>query len=242
MKKKYEIKYHILEENYWWFVGRRDFILKLLEYQNRNSQLLDIGCAGGSLIKALGKRGFSNISGIDISEKAIKLCKKRGAMSVAVMEGTKLAFSDGAFDIVVASDILEHMENDLRALKEWKRVLKPSGKLIAFVPAFNALWSSHDDINLHYRRYSLSELRRLLKSAGFEIERGSYWNFIVFFPFFLLTIWRKLYNKKKPDDNLYNFNAKVNASLLRLLKFENWLLRFFNFPVGISAFVIAKKK
>jgi SAM-dependent methyltransferase len=160
------------------------------------------------------------------------------------MDGSKPAFGDGQFDIVIASDVLEHIEDEQKALKEWNRILKPAGKLIVFVPAFKILWSKHDEANHHYRRYSKLDLIRVLEKAQFEIDRSSYWNFILFFPTSLVRLVQRIVSKygQKSGDQLVELNRVANKILVYLVKTENILLKVLNFPVGISVFATASKK
>ena len=127
MEPIFESKYHLLEKNHWWFVSRRDIIFTLLEQLKvgKEKKILDIGCSGGILIESLRDQGYINIHGIDISEKAIDVCKTRGINTVLVSPGEATNFSDNEFDVIIASDILEHIEDDNKALNEWYRILKP---------------------------------------------------------------------------------------------------------------------
>jgi SAM-dependent methyltransferase len=244
MDEAYELKYHVQEEKHWWFESRRNIIINLLKKTDRNSTILEIGCSGGQLIQALNRRGFKNVQGIDISQQAIDLCRQKDIHDVFVMDGSKPAFGDGQFDIVIASDVLEHIEDEQKALKEWNRILKPAGKLIVFVPAFKILWSKHDEANHHYRRYSKLDLIRVLEKAQFEIDRSSYWNFILFFPTSLVRLVQRIVSKygQKSGDQLVELNRVANKVLVYLVKTENILLKVLNFPVGISVFATASKK
>ncbi|MFH1456927.1 MAG: class I SAM-dependent methyltransferase [Patescibacteria group bacterium] len=245
MDKLYESKYYRLEENYWWFIARRDIIIKLIKKIgiDKTDKILDIGCSGGPLINSLKHNGFINIYGIDISMDAINLCKKRGLNNVTVMDGKKTQFKNEDFDVIIASDILEHIKNDHSALLEWYRLLKPNGKLILFVPAFDFLWSGHDKINKHYRRYNKSSLIKRLGETQFKVLRISYWNFILFFPIYLLRTFQHfmLKNEGEPQDQLYELHSLANKILIVLLKTENFFLKYFNFPTGVSVFTICRK-
>ena len=174
MEESYASQYHELEEKYWLFRGRRDIIYKLIKDYKRDTEILDIGCSIGVLIGSLKGRGFKRLRGIDIDEKAIEICRQKGIIDIRVADAEKTGFKDQQFDIVIASDVLEHIKDEDKALLEWHRILKSGGKLIAFVPAFKFLWSKHDEVNLHYRRYSKSSLIEVLKKNGFSIERSSY--------------------------------------------------------------------
>jgi SAM-dependent methyltransferase len=244
MDQAYETKYHVQEDKHWWFKARRDIVLKLLQKSDPNSKILEIGCSGGPLIQALNERGYQDVHGIDISRDAIDLCRLRNIHKVFVMDGSLPAFKDGHFDIVIASDVLEHIEDEEKALSEWNRILKPTGRLIVFVPAFELLWSKHDEANHHFRRYSKSELTRVLKKADFEITRSSYWNFLLFSPTSLVRLIQRICSNRwqnRRGDQLLEVNSILNEFLFNLIKAENVILRLVNFPVGVSIFATAAK-
>jgi SAM-dependent methyltransferase len=238
MEKAYESKYHSLEKTYWWFVARRDMMLRLARSAEKQARILDIGCASGQMMQLLKANGFSNITGIDVSKDAILACKDYGIRNVLVMDAKGLAFPDSSFDAILASDVLEHIKDDAAALCDWNRALAHGGRLIIFVPAFDFLWSRHDDTNQHHCRYSKSELLRLLRQAGFSVERVSYWNFGLFFPIYLA----RLLKKNSGGDDLRKINPATNKLLTGLLKLENHLLSLTNFPVGVSLFAVCRKK
>ena len=244
MDVSFEKKYHELEGRHWWFVGRRDFIGRLLKKEPKDSAILDIGCSGGPLMKFLSENKFRNIFGIDTSQSAIDLCKSRGIANVLVKDATNTQFEAETFNIVIASDVLEHIKEERAALAEWQRILKKGGKLIIFVPAFNFLWSAHDTANHHFRRYTNTQLSVLLKECGFEIIRSSYWNFFLFFPASLVRLTKRLLpeNKVQAHDELNLLPFLINYFLICLLKLENWLAAKINLPVGVSVFVVARKK
>ena len=243
MDKEYELKYHKLEENYWWFRARRKTVLSLVKQLNlsKDSKILEIGCSGGPLISILRDEGYINVFGIDLSENAIEVCKERGIENTFVMDAVQMGFLDNEFDLIIASDILEHIEDDSKALKEWNRVLKTNGRLIVFVPAFQLLWSSHDEINHHYRRYSKQLLLNRLKSTSFGVVRSSYWNFTLFFPSFFVRVVPNLFRKSTINsDQLYAINPFINRFLLSLLSMENKMYKL-NFPIGVSVYSVCKK-
>jgi len=139
----------------------------LLEKENRAARILDIGCGGGPLLLELIKKGLINIYGIDISTNAISKCKERGLDNVLVMDGNSPDFEKATFDIIIASDSLEHLENDVQALDNWNKILQTDGQLIVFVPAFNFLWSGHDAVNHHYRGYTSGKLKAKITETFF---------------------------------------------------------------------------
>jgi 2-polyprenyl-3-methyl-5-hydroxy-6-metoxy-1,4-benzoquinol methylase len=245
VKKEYEDQYHRLEEKHWWFQGRRHLVrgLVLQAHPDRAGRILELGCAGGPLIHQLHADGYPHVTGIDISAEAIAVCRQRGLTDTHVMDAQKLAFPDESFDVLTASDVLEHLADAPRAVCEWRRVLKPEGVLIVFVPAFQFQWSEHDRINQHFKRYRRPELRRLLADNGFQVVRSSYWNFLLFWPVALIRLIRRL----RPKDEAFAGDirpapALLNRALTRLLRCENaLLLRGLNFPVGVSVMAVGRK-
>ncbi|TGE20600.1 class I SAM-dependent methyltransferase [Hymenobacter aquaticus] len=248
MHPTYEQAYHQLEEQHWWFVARREAVFNQIQQLNLppSARILEIGCSGGPLMLALRAAGYQNLHGIDVSEVGIRVAQSRGLTNVAVMDGAHLEFADNSFDLVIASDVLEHIENEQQALSEWRRVLCPKGQLIVFVPAFKSLWSRHDEVNYHFRRYSLPQLRAVVEQSGLGISRASYWNSALFFPAAVMRLaQRTLTSKNKAatdSGDLQILPGFLNGTLLTLLRAENQLFRRFKLPVGISAFVLATKK
>lgn len=244
MEVDFEKKYHDVETNHWWFKSRRKYLIDLLKNVSKDSKILDIGCSSGVFLKDLENLGFdsNNLFGIDISEKAILNSKKNGLRNTFVMNAQNITL-DEKFDIIVASDCLEHLENETKALKNWKNLLKKEGEIYVFVPAFMSLWSYHDEINMHFRRYTKKELRTKIENENFEIIKASYWNFFLFIPVYLFRKISSLFNKNKTgESDIQIGNPIINKLLLQLIIFENKLLKYINFPFGVSTFCIAKKR
>ncbi|WP_324673423.1 class I SAM-dependent methyltransferase [Hymenobacter sp. GOD-10R] len=250
MDLTYEAKYHQLEEQHWWFASRRDVVYDLIQglHLPLDAAILEIGCSGGPLMQRLRAAGYTDLTGIDVSEPAIELAKARGVPHVSVMDGAALDFAASRFDLVIASDVLEHIEDEAQALREWTRVLKPGGQMLVFVPAHTYLWSEHDVVNHHYRRYSRQSLVGALQRAGLRVQRSSFWNAALYFPTAALRLGRRLLfgpvpAEKKPGatGDLHDFGGPANSLILQWVKAENGLLRWFNLPVGVSVFALAQK-
>lgn len=243
MEKEFERKYHKLEKDHWWFISRRDFIRRIVKKSEKNIKILEIGCSSGLLMKALNEAKFKEIIGIDVSKEAIHFCRKNNIKNIIQMDGSKMGFKEKEFDLIIASDILEHILDDYQAIYEWKRVLKENGKILAFVPAFNLLWSNHDIVNRHLRRYNKREVKALFEKNGLRIVRISYWNFFLFFPIFIKrVIVNKMIKRSRPRDDLFRMNKAINFFFCLLLTLENMYCRFFNLPLGLSLFIIAEKE
>lgn len=243
MEKNFEKVYHDVETYHWWFKSRRKYLIDLLKKTPRDIKILDIGCSSGIFLKDLEKLGFKteNLYGIDISEEAIKNCKINGIDNSYVMDAQNITLQE-TFDVIIASDCLEHLKDEKKALKNWNSLLKVGGKMYVFVPAFMSLWSYHDEVNMHYKRYTRNELKQSLLNEELEIQKLSYWNFFLFLPVYTFRRIGTLLNKnKKGETDLSISNTFINQSLLMLLTLENKILKVFNFPFGVSAFCIAKK-
>ncbi len=244
MRLNFENKYHKIEKNHFWFRARRSYIIQLLSKESRDSNVLDIGCSSGILLEELKNIGFKqdNLYGIDISESAINKSVKNGIKHSYVMDAINIHL-DKKFDMLIASDSLEHILNDTEALKNWHQLLNPSGRLYIFVPAFMFLWSSHDVNNMHYNRYTQKELKAKLIKNGYEIEKSGYWNFFLFIPILCIRLKERIglfsnQNSQSDIDKIPIFNNV----LFKIMNIENRLLKYLNFPFGVSTFCIAKKK
>ncbi len=150
---------------------------------------------------------------------------------------------DGAVQALTALDLLEHIEDDGAAVREFARVLAPGGVLLITVPACPFLWSEHDEALNHVRRYRASRLRRLLDEAGLEILRLSPLIATLLLPIALLRLLQRLRGKKGEEAKTAFIEppAFINTALIWLLRLEaKWLVRF-NFPVGVSLVAVARK-
>lgn len=243
MDKSFETEYHESEDSNWWHTARRSALVKEILKFPHSSKILDIGCAGGSLIKSLMDLGYTNITGIDYSHEAIIVCNRKGINNVFEMDGTSPQFPQESFDIIISSDSLEHMEKDQVALSNWNKLLKNGGTLILFVPAHKILWSGLDDTNHHFRRYQKKDLVEKLISAGFVINRAGYWNFALFFPILLIRIIQNMNKNKKDKSKKIHLKSSelVNRFLKTLLIIENYFFHYYPYPIGISLYVKAKK-
>jgi SAM-dependent methyltransferase len=242
MDLNFEKKYHPLEKSHWWFSKRRELAVEWTSDFPKDAAILDIGCSSGALLCELKERGFQQLYGIDVSENAVALAHEHGLQNTQVMDGANVTFESEKFDVVIASDCLEHIDDDQAALEHWLRILKPGGMLILFVPAYMFLWSAHDEINHHCRRYNSKQVVSIVQAAGFEIERKGFWNFFFFPGIALLRLAQRLLPKSnKPIDDLSQPPALINSVLSGIIHIENRLLRYINLPVGISTYVVAKK-
>jgi SAM-dependent methyltransferase len=165
-----------LEDEHWWFKGRRAVIWALLSGANAGSGLrvLDAGCGTGRNLVEFGVLGSAR--GVDASADALEYCRRRGFDDVVLSGLDSLPFHSESFDLVLVTDVLEHLPDDGAALRELRRVTAPGGHLLATVPAYRWLWSEHDDAHHHLRRYTLRRLTEVVRDSGWEPVRRSYFN------------------------------------------------------------------
>ena len=181
MEKSFYQEYFFFEKDNWWFVARRKILLHLLRShltRRAGLRVLDAGCGTGINVQVLGE--FGHVTGVDISDDAIAFCRKRGDLSVIRGDLRALELPDESFDLVTALDVIEHIDADARATGELIRVTKPGGHVLITVPAYPSLWSEHDEVNCHVRRYRAEQLRALVIGHGCTIRRFSYMNTALF--------------------------------------------------------------
>ena len=246
MDTAYQAIYWQLEQTHWWFQGRAHFILGLLRRLEvpTSAAILEVGCSAGPLMRRLHAAGFSNVTGIDLSEDAIQRCHAEGLPNAAVMDAANPQYADQSFDLLIASDVLEHIGDERTALRNWLRILKPGGQLVVCVPAFTFLWSHHDTVNHHRRRYTRKALRAALGRAGFAVGRAGYWNFTLFFPVAAVRLVQRAVGPSNDPTagQLHASGRFVNSVLYGLLRAENYLLlNACPFPLGVSAFAVTSR-
>jgi len=246
MRKAFTEKHHQLEDTHWFLRKRRALIEKLVKNKKRDSRILEIGCSTGALVRDLGQEGFLDVNGVDIDLSAIEAAKKRGLSHVQQVNSEKpLPFIHQTFDLVISSDVLEHISDEQRALHEWHRVLKHGGELLILVPAFMFLWSDHDVVNGHFRRYTKHSLEKVLKESGFKVKRTTYWNSILFVPIALVRLLQRHILKRAKvvveEDQLHDDPYVIKKILESILGIENFLIGFgVNMPIGVSIIIRAE--
>jgi len=230
------------ELTHWWYCVRRNLVKNLITTYSQNrkdNQILDIGCGTGALMKEIASEG--TVTGVDFSADAVHFCKQRGLENVVQGSVTSLPFPNDIFDIVLALDILEHVEDDGQAVQEISRVLKPGGVAIIFVPAFMMLWGSTDEVSEHKRRYRKNQLLEVIKPNHLKIERVSYFNFILFIPILIFRLLARVLRVTFVDEYKPGVGF-INALLYMIFSFEIRVLRYVSFPFGVSIMVLCRKK
>ena len=232
-----------LESFYWWFVARRKLLKWVVERvtsQSGPGRILDVGCGTGINSTLLAEYG-ETVS-CDVSPEAMEYCKERGVRNLALSRVETLSFVSASFDLVVALDVLEHIEDDLAGMGELRRVMRQGGLLIITVPAYGFLWSEHDEALQHKRRYAAYELRNKLTRAGFEVERITFYITLLFFPILIVRVLQNIFKRStQPKTSHIILPGWVNSLLTGLLGLERFFLRWINLPFGVSLVCIARK-
>ena len=236
---EYEKMYEF-EEKYWWWIGKREIIKSILNRLNSNfSNILDTGCGTGINLDYL--KGYGDVIGLDFSKDALDFSKMRKNKNLIQANAENLPFKDDIFNLIIALDLIEHL-NDNNAVEEFHRVLKPNGYLIVTVPAFNFLWSKHDEALYHKRRYNKGQLRSILKSNEFIIEKISYWNFFLFLPIVAMRLIKRSTECEEIETDVKELPNIINGFLTSILKFEDYIISHgVNLPVGVSIVCVCKK-
>lgn len=228
------------EKDNWWYCAKRDLWDKILFATGRNfKHALDLGCGVGSNFEILNK--YSNrVSGIDFSQKAINYCATKPYSFLKKMDATRMSFKSESFDLIICSDVLEHLD-DKKAISEISRVLRPGGLLLFSVPAHDYLWGPTDIISKHVKRYEKRDFSPLLEQ--FRIRRLSYWNSLMFLPnLAFIALSKLLKNSREGRNTLELIPSFLNKLIFVLLKIENSFFIRFNNPQGVSIVGIAEKK
>ena len=238
----YPIMYEV-EGKHWWFVGRRKIIEGFVEricrdIGKRRPRILDVGCGTGANLQMLANFGIAE--GVDVSNEALDFCRARGLSKVKLGAAEALPYEDASFDLVTGLDVVEHLDDDIAGLKEMRRVLRPRGRALVFVPAFMFLWGVQDDISNHRRRYTLAEIRARLSESGLVVERATYANITFFLPILIGRMIMRVTGLRPASENNINVGA-LNGLLGRILGAESWWLKRMRFPLGVSIICVAER-
>lgn len=241
-------EYQQLEKYYWWFVGRRRIIERVLEkhFFGRKLNILDWGCGPGGNFGFLKK--FGQVLGVDSLDESLRACKEKGITTVVKAGNLDEFMSETKFDLITNFDVLEHITEDEKFLMDAKEFLNPNGHILITVPAYQFLWTRLDDTLGHKRRYTKNEIAGKLKRNGYKVVVASYFVFFLSPAFIFYRMIQKLTNSARNstrgtlNDAVLEFPETINWLFTRILFLEAWLLSYINFPFGTSVIVLAKKQ
>lgn len=237
-----------IEADHWWLKSKTrligHYILKEIRSTKKKLKILDIGAGPGSVLGDL--IGKASLTALDINKESLAIIKKKGVENLIQADFTQFnTFKRNFYDIVVASDIIEHIKDDLLALQKVNLMLKKKGVFIIHVPANQKLFSYWDTALGHYRRYDLDELIVLLKSTGYTIVTASY---RITALSFLVNIYRSFKGQTMKRKKNIKSDFQDLSILNPLLYLYTLIEDFFIFklglklPFGLSIFIIAQKK
>jgi len=236
-----------LEEDYWWYRALRRNLRRALRRAGPLSApgtpatCLDAGCGTGMLLQTLSSE--MKAVGVDASASALALARRRGLTRLARAGVEALPLRDASCDVVISADVLYHrgVGDDVAALREAARCLRPGGVLVLNLPAFGRLRSSHDAAIHTARRYTAAEVRRKLRAAGLAPLRVRYWNSLLFLPLASVRLLRRRASARAPGSDLTPLPRWMNSSLRALLALET-ALDFVPWPAGLSVMAVARKE
>jgi ubiquinone/menaquinone biosynthesis C-methylase UbiE len=244
--REYEIMYQ-LEDEHWWYAALHRRILSTLAhlYDNQDEtpwQILDAGCGTGAIARRL--QQFGRVSAIDLSNLALQFSKRRDLSgNLGQASVTALPLVADTFDLVVSMDVICSAPDDGQALAEFYRVLKPGGILMMNLPALEWLKGQHDLAVNIVHRYTPKQLKTQLTKQGFEIEKMSFANSLLFpliVPYRLASNWFPTDNDG-PRSDVFLPSRLINNVLKRVMALESHLIPYFDLPIGMSLFVVARK-
>lgn len=231
-----------VEATHWWFRGRRALVARCIASAGvpRDALVLDVGSGAGSNLRMLHELGFRRIVGLDRSAAALRFCRARQAADLQRADLTALPFRDASFDLALATDVLEHVHDEARAVSELLRVLRPGGALVATVPAFESLWGLQDDVSHHLRRYRRPEVVDRLTESGFVVRQSFYFNYLLFLPIWVarrLMRWLRVEVESENELNTPLLNALLGGVFALDVRSARWLRP----PFGVSILALGQR-
>jgi SAM-dependent methyltransferase len=230
-----------LEDRHWWFRARRDILSDQIGRLGlpAGASVLEVGCGTGGNLGMLGR--FGAVTGMEPDDQARGFAAEKSGVPVeSGLLPDGLPFKPGQFDLVAALDVIEHVDDDAGSVKALARLLKPGGFMITTVPAYAWMWSHHDELHHHKRRYGLSAYRHLFDEAGLTVRKASYFNTALFAPIALVRLIKLVLRIKGADEDSMPGPA-INGLFRGLFAGERLWLRGAGFPFGVSILLIAER-
>jgi SAM-dependent methyltransferase len=231
-----------LDDRHWWYRARRRIIADLIRREARppaDAQVLEIGCGTGHNLAMLA--GFGHVEGLELDEEARAISEKRLGRKVMSSPLPELGeVPDCHYDLIGAFDVIEHIDDDRAALASIAAKLKPGGRFVMTVPAHQWMWSAHDAVNHHKRRYSKAGLKALISGSPMKLEKVGYFNSLLFPLAVAERASSKLRGKEDADVKLPP--APLNTALEKIFEAERYLVGRLPLPPGLSLFAVASAR
>jgi SAM-dependent methyltransferase len=245
VEKSYYREYFDLERNHWWFRARAEVIVSHLRSVVKATgplKILNVGAGPGRTSELLAE--FGTVTSMEYDGDCCKFTKELTGLELLQASITELPFPTDSFDLVCCFDVIEHVERDRVGVEELRRVCRSGGLVCITVPAFMFLWSKHDEVNHHQRRYTASTLRSV--TTGLSPVFESYFNFWLFFPISAFRLLASILPQKTREDSGSDFFAVQSPLLDRIFytifRTEAALIRFgIRLPVGVSILSTGRK-
>lgn len=231
------------EAGHWYFRGKRAVLESVIRAERVGGRILDVGCGTGGNLPLL--RRFGRVHAADLSPEALGGSRRRGPTPLCranVMGG--LPYRTASFDALFAVDVVEHLDDDVGAVKEMVRVLRPGGTAVITAPAYRWLWTDHDEAACHRRRYRRGGLARVLTEAGLAVRRATYFNSILFPLAAVTRLWRRCVSRPAgaPRTDLFvEIPRALNEVLVRIFSLERHVLGRAGFPFGLTVLCVATR-
>ncbi len=228
-----------IEDEHWWFVARRKIIGALLDRLNLTApaEILEVGCGTGGNIALLKRYGA--VTCVELDKIAAKMARDRNLAPVLYGKlPDELPEFSRQFDVVTLFDVIEHVKDDGASLQVLSSMLNPGGRIVLTVPAFNFLWSQHDDENHHQRRYRRRDLVGLAHQCGLSLDYISYFNFWLFPPVASMRLIRKVLPYRESWQDMRKPNEVVNRILQSIFSSERHVVGRMSLPFGISLMAV----
>ena len=228
-----------LDQRHWWYRGRRRVLEELIRREVRppkDARILEIGCGTGHNLEMLGSYGPADAIELDDESRAIAERRLgRAVMNAPLPELSGVA--EGAYDLIAALDVIEHVDDDAAAVAAIAARLKRGGRLLMTVPAHRWMWSAHDVVNHHKRRYSKPQLKALIENSPLRLDKLGYFNSLLF----PLAVADRLFSKVrgKDDADVKLPSAPLNEALEAIFGAERHLVGRLPLPPGLSLFAVA---
>lgn len=229
-----------LDDRHWWYRGRRRVIRAVIDRLALPgaARLLDAGCGSGRTLDELA--GYGEVAGVELQPEGVEAARRRGHADVRVAPVEAIPHPDASFDLVTCLDVIEHTPDDLRSLRELRRVTRPGGVLVVTVPAYPRLWSLHDELNRHHRRYTRRMLRAAAEGAGWRVERVTSFNAAYLLPAAAVRLARRRSRGDAPSELTLTSPALDRVLELPLRAEASLIRRGAAIPAGLSLLAVLR--
>jgi SAM-dependent methyltransferase len=228
-----------LDSRHWWYRARREILARVIAAKVKppaGARILEIGCGTGHNLDMLARFGTVDAAEMDDAAREVataRLGRPAKMATLPALEGVER----GAYDLVALLDVLEHVDDDRGSLLSIAERLKPGGRILITVPAHPWMWSAHDVVNHHKRRYTKKGFRETVEGAGLKVELLSYFNSLLFPLAAAARLVGRVTGKEDSDDKLPP--APVNKAFEFLFALERYAVGRVPFPPGVSLVAVA---